>query len=158
MMEMEVNNGGGHEYDDDDDDDDDDDEMANAEEFDTAATIECAKKDIRPILHGMENSLQIAKKVEQSTMIQAFNNLYPEVTSQEFYEKGDHQREFHLVRDARCFFLVMQWNKGENGNFKRKVSCTICSMLSLLFVPYIQISFLYRCFHLLYSHAYFKLE
>jgi hypothetical protein len=106
----------------------------------------------------MEYSLKIAKTVEQSTMIEEFKNLYPLVTSQGFYEMGAHQREFHLVRDARCFFLVMQWNKGENGNFKRKVSCPICSMLFLLFVPYIQISFLYRCFHLLYSHAYFKLE
>ena len=143
---------------DDDDDDDDDDNMTVAENFDTKATIEYANEEIRDILHRMESSLELVKKVEQSTMIQEFQNLYPHVTSTGFYEQGAHKHEFHLVRDARCFFLVMQWNKGENGNFKRKVSCAICSMLSLLFVPYIQISFLYHCFHLLYSHAYFNLE
>ena len=155
-----MDNGGGHDDDDDDDDNDDndDDDDDDDENFDTAATIANANEDIREILHSMECSLQIANKVEQSTMIQAFKNLFPQVTSQEFYDQGAHQREFHLVRDARCFFLVMQWNKGGNGNFKRKVSCAICSILSLLFVPYIQISILYHCFHLLYSHAYFKLE
>ena len=129
-MEMEVNNGSGH------DDDDDDDDMAIAEKFDTAATIANANEEIREILQRMEGSFQIANKVEQSTMIQEFKKLYPQVTSREFFEKGAHRHEFKLVRDARCFFLVMQWNKGENGNYNRQVSCAICSILSLLFLTF----------------------
>ena len=113
-MEMEVKNGGGH----DDDDGDDDDEK-----FDTAATIAYADEEIREMLHRMEGSLQIANKVEQSTMIQAFKILYPQVTSQEFYEMGAHKD-------------VMQWNKGVNGNYNRQVSCVISSILSLLFLTF----------------------
>jgi hypothetical protein len=62
--------------------------MAIAEKFDTAATIAYANEEIREILHRMEGSLQIANKDEQSTMIQAFKILYPQVTWQEFYEMG----------------------------------------------------------------------
>ena len=102
---------------------DDDDDMAIAEKFDTAATIEYANEEIREILHRMEGSLQIANKVEQSTMIQAFQNLYPQVTSKEFYEQGAHKD-------------VMQWNKGVNGNYNRQVSCAISSILSLLFLTF----------------------
>ena len=80
-MEMEVNNGSGH----------DDDDMAIAEKYDAATTIAYANEEIREILHRMEGSLQIANKVEQSTMIQAFKNLYPQVTSQEFFEMGAHK-------------------------------------------------------------------
>lgn len=126
-MEMEVNNGSGH---------DDDDDMAIAGKFDTATTIANANEEIRDILQHMEGSFQIASKVEQSTMIQEFKNLYPQVTSRGFFEKGVHGHEFKLVRDARCFFLVMQWNKGENGNYNRQVSCAICSILSLLFLTF----------------------
>jgi hypothetical protein len=113
-MEMEVNNGGGHDVGDGDDDD---------EKFDTAATIAYANEEIREILHRMEGSLQIANKVEQSTMIQAFKILYPQVTSQEFYEMGAHKD-------------VMQLNKGVNGNYNRQVSCAISSILSLLFLTF----------------------
>jgi len=83
--------------------------MAIAEKFDTAATIAYANEEIREILHRMEGSLQIANKDEQSTMIQAFKILYPQVTWQEFYEMG-------AQKD------VIQWNKGVNGNFNRQVS------------------------------------
>ena len=148
-MEMEVNNDGGH--------DDDNDDMAVAEKFDTTATIAFANEQIREILHRMEHSLQIANKAEQSTMIQEFTNLYPQVTSKEFYENGAHKHVFHLVRDARCFFLVMQWNKGDNGNFTRKVSCAICSILSLLFLTF-KYHFSIVAFTYLCSHAYCKLE
>jgi hypothetical protein len=63
--------------------------MAIAEKFDTAATIAYANEEIREILHRMEGSLQITNKDEQSTMIQAFKILYPQVTWQEFYEMGE---------------------------------------------------------------------
>ena len=97
--------------------------MAIAGKFDTAATIACANEEIREILHRMEGSLQITNKDEQSTMIQAFKILYPQVTWQEFYEMGAHKD-------------VMQWNKGVNGNYNRQVSCAISSILSLLFLTF----------------------
>ena len=96
------------------------DEMEIAE-FDTSATIANAKEPIRYILQSMEKSLQIAKKAEVSSMIKEFKQINPNVQSQGFYDKGPHSELFHLVRDARCFFMVMQWNKGENGNYNREV-------------------------------------
>jgi len=97
-----------------------DDEMEIAA-FNTADTIANAKEQIQAILQSMESSLQMAKKVELSSMIQRFKQMYPNVQWQEFYDKGRQNNLFHLVRDARCFFMVMQWNKGENGNYRREV-------------------------------------
>ena len=63
-----------------------DDEMEIAA-FNTADTIANAKEQIQAILQSMESSLQMAKKVELSSMIQRFKQMYPNVQWQEFHGK-----------------------------------------------------------------------
>jgi hypothetical protein len=90
--------------------------------FDTAGTIANANDTIRELLQIMEDSYKHAQQVELQTTTTEFKKKYPQVVDKhEFYAHGKHSQEFLMVRDARCFFLVMQWNKGDNKNYCKTV-------------------------------------
>jgi hypothetical protein len=118
--------------------DDDDDHSAGAGDVDDEAErkfIQLAGKNIQDIVQSMCDAYKKAKQVEITESVRKFCLLYPDVTSKGFQSNGNNAQEFQLVRDARCFYMVLQWNLQLDKNFRRSVRNyrSFCSSFILLF-------------------------
>lgn len=97
----------------------------------------CANDNLRSIVQLMLNAEKESSHFEMALSVSNFLQLYPKVTSAEFSDNGTYQNEYNLVRDARCFFMVYQYNRHTNGIYHKSVKKThsffACSMFLLSF-------------------------
>jgi hypothetical protein len=103
--------------------DDDDDQSAGAgdDESERKFIQQLAGKTIQNIVQSMCDAYKKAKQMEISESVRQFVQFYPLVTYEDFTAHGKYATEFQLVRDARCFYMVLQWNLQLNSNYCRNV-------------------------------------
>ena len=89
----------------------------------------CANDNLRSIVQLMLNAENESSHFEMALSVQKFLQLYPKVTSAGFSDDGTYQNEYNLVRDARCFFMVYQYNRHTNGIYHKSVKKTHSSFV-----------------------------
>jgi hypothetical protein len=99
----------------------------------------CANDKLRSIVQLMLNAEQNSRNYEMELSVTKFLELYPQVQSAGFSDHGIYQNEYNLVRDARCFFMVHQYNIHTNGIYHNSVKKTHSSFVqcsSRYSIPY----------------------
>jgi hypothetical protein len=88
-----------------------------------------ANDNLRSIVQLMLNAEKESSHFEMALSVKKFLLLYPQVTSAGFSDDGTYQNEYNLVRDARCFFMVYQYNRHTNGIYHTPVKKTHSSFV-----------------------------
>lgn len=89
----------------------------------------CANENLRSIVEFMLDAKTHSDNLEVTLSVRKFLNRYPQVTSAGFSDDGAYQNEYNLVRDARCFYMVYQYNINTKGPYHKKVKKTHASFV-----------------------------